>query len=76
MIDRLLILIVRSLSNLMNRKFHENFDMTDSSNDLYQQGIRMIASGFVIPRQDDEAIGVYIVRYQPNAKGNRYGRYN
>jgi len=75
-IERIAFFMIKLLADLAGVKTHQDFDMTQSSGDLYSQGIRMMASGFVSPRSDNEAIGVYVIRYQPTIQENKYGRYN
>lgn len=75
MIERLLKIAFRSLAGLLATKYHEEFDMTAATIDLYEQGVVILASGLVYPT-DDYAVGVYIVKYKPSIEDNKYGRYN
>jgi hypothetical protein len=76
MLERLIKRALMALADILNSKFHDNFDMTASAEDLYSQGVTMISSGFVFPSGPDHAVGVYIVKYKPNIEDNKYGRYN
>jgi hypothetical protein len=76
MIELLLGRFIRALADILNAKFHEDFDMTSSAEELYSQGVTMLSSGFVFPSKSNHAVGVYIVRYKPNIEDNKYGRYN
>ena len=75
MIEVLIKRALRALSDILHSHFHEDFDMTASSEDLKEQGVRMIGSGFVYPT-GSSAVGVYIVKYKTHVEDNRYGRYN
>jgi hypothetical protein len=75
MIERLLRRAFKALSAILLTKYHEEFDMTTAAIDLYDQGVTLLASGFVYPT-GDHAVGVYIVKYKPSIEDNRYGRYN
>jgi hypothetical protein len=75
MIERLLKRAFMALANILSTKYHEEFDMTSAALDIYEQGVTMVASGFVYPT-GSHAVGVYIVKYKPSIEENRYGRYN
>lgn len=75
MIERIIKRALMALSDILHSKFHEEFDMTASAEDLKKQGVRMIGSGFVYPT-GSSAVGVYIVKYKTSLEDNRYGRYN
>lgn len=76
MLEVLIKRALRALSDILNSKFHDDFDMSAATDDLYEQGVTMVASGFVFPSKDSHAVGVYIVKYKPSIEDNKYGRYN
>jgi hypothetical protein len=75
MIERLLRAAFRSIANLLESQYHENFDITSAALELHDEGVQMIASGFVYPT-DNHPVGVYIIKYKSSLEENRYGRYN
>lgn len=75
MIERIIKRALVALASILESKYHEEFDMTEAAHDIYEQGITMVASGFVYPT-DNHAVGVYIVKYKPSIEDNKYGRYN
>ena len=54
---------------------HPQFDLTQSADLLYQEGVIMKATGFVFADGED-ATGLYIVKYVSSNQENKYGRYN
>jgi len=67
--------ILRLLGVLLRARKYDDFDLTRAAGELSYEGITMRAYGIVIPSEDDP-VGVYVVRYVPSIKENKYGRYN
>lgn len=67
--------MVLAIAGMFGSKVHEDFDLTESAEVLYGEGVLMMATGFVFADYD-EAVGLYLIKYRPNMKENRYGRYN
>jgi hypothetical protein len=76
MIEALVKRALIALAGILNAKFREEINITAVAEDLYEQGVTMIGSGFVFASGMDRAVGIYIVNYRSNMEDNKYGRYN
>lgn len=67
--------LILAIAEIFGFKVHKDFDLTESAEVLYGEGVVMMATGFVFADYD-EAVGLYLIKYRPTTKENRYGRYN
>ena len=67
--------LISALAGTLKLKVHSDFDLTQSAEALYGEGVVMMATGFVFP-DNEQAAGLYLVRYRSTNQENRYGRYN
>lgn len=71
----IIVFFMKLMARALGSRFYENFHMTDTLATLYDEGMLARASGFVF-EYENEAIGIYILRYENNIKDNIGGRWN
>jgi hypothetical protein len=67
--------LLRTFGAVLGAKLYEEFNLTRSVEELYLEGISLRASGILFSGKESP-VGVYVVRYVPSIKENKYGRYN